>query len=215
MRQQVADANGSALVLQVRIVAGQIPPDIIVQTYLALQDGFGHQGSRQGLAQRTDFIEGRIGRRTWLAGFHVAAMTDEFLVPIYDADRSRMKQRLLDQRGGDLIDIVPRSFAGTFFPVQPAARSATDSTKQLNHRPFRTIIEVACMRWRLRGNAERAPKIADCRGPRPLRFSRSRLSGGRGSDHGRQEQTQKFQPSTLADVPPNDPVAGPRCHALA
>lgn len=160
----------------------QIRPNIVVQTQLALQDGISHQGSRQGLAQRTDFVEGRIGRRGWLPGFHVAAMTDEFLAPIYDSDRGRVEQRLLDQRCGDLIDLRPQIFRRDIL-----ARAARGQERggQYYHRLFRTIIEVACMRRRLKGNVERALKIADCRGPRLHLFSRLRLFEGWGSGHSR------------------------------
>jgi len=84
--EQMADANGIALVLQVRVVPLQIHRDIVAQADPALQDGIGHQRSRQGLAQRTDLVEGRVGWGARPASFHLAAMTDEVLAPIHDCD---------------------------------------------------------------------------------------------------------------------------------
>lgn len=54
---------------------------------ITLQDSIGDQGARQGLAQRTDFVKGRIGRWAQPPGFHVAAMPDELLAAIHDRER--------------------------------------------------------------------------------------------------------------------------------
>ncbi|KRG70582.1 hypothetical protein ABB29_05825 [Pseudoxanthomonas dokdonensis] len=133
VRQKVADANRLALVLQVRIVALQIHSHIIVQSKPALQDGIGHQGSCHGLAQRTDFIEGRIGRRTWPVCHHVAAMADELLAPVYHCDRGRVQQRLLQKRCCHLFDVSSQIPARYIRLLNRAARG------QQRDRPYPVV----------------------------------------------------------------------------
>lgn len=65
-----------------------------------------------------------------------------------------MQQRLLDQSLRDLVDVPPRSFGVAFPAEQPAPSRAADRAKALSHRRFRTVIERASMRWRLKGDRD-------------------------------------------------------------
>ncbi|MNS82626.1 hypothetical protein D3C72_1163740 [compost metagenome] len=151
VRQQMADADGLALVLQVRIVPLQVLSNIVVQTHLVFQDGIGHQGARQGLAQRTDLVERRIGRQAWFPGFHVAAMTDEFLAPVHDADRGRMKQRLLDQRCGNVVDLRTQILRCSFLPGAACRQQRHGYNQAAEPSPVSNSHQSRAHAWGLEG----------------------------------------------------------------
>jgi hypothetical protein len=79
-------------------------------------------------------------------------------VLVHHANGGRVQQGLLDQGLRNLVDLCPR-FLRWRLPARASGTKEYDGHDEgMNQRLFRTVIEVASMRWRLKGDQERAPR---------------------------------------------------------